>query len=156
MIGFTKLICGFPKLADTMMAQNPFFRKRSGKTFGWQRKKLRCMILHDHEIIWAKIRCCNACTKRQQSVRHPRFPPFHFDLQKDVGLISVNRCGMVGVGLGALRKGEMNLVAKKNSFSRSVYNWVRADFGDQKRDAMSTILSWNFLISLQDFRYSTF
>ena len=49
----------------------------------WQPKKLRCMILHDHKIIWAKICCCNSCTKLQRRMPHPWFPRFHFDSQKD-------------------------------------------------------------------------
>ncbi len=103
-----------PKRADTTLAPIPFFRLRSSKTFAGERKKLRCMILHDHEIIWAKIRCCNACTKLKQSVRHPCFAPFHFDPQKDVVLISLKRCDMVGVGLRALRKEENESIYKKN------------------------------------------
>jgi hypothetical protein len=34
----------------------------------------------------------------------------------------LNRCGMVGVGLRELRKGENELSMKKNTFSRSNYN----------------------------------
>ena len=82
MIGITKLICCFPKWADTIRRQTSFFYKRAQKDC-WQPKKLRYMILHDHKITWAKICCCNSCTKLQRSMPHPRFPRFHFDSQKD-------------------------------------------------------------------------
>jgi hypothetical protein len=41
---------------------------------------------------------------------------FHFDSQKMIVLISLNRCGMVGVGLGELRKGENELSMKNEYF----------------------------------------
>ncbi len=43
-------------------------------------------------------------------------------LKKMIVLISLNRCGMVGVGLGELRKGENELNMKKKYFSLSNYN----------------------------------
>ncbi len=57
------------------------------------------MILHDHKIIWAKICCCNSCTKLQRNMPHPWFPRFPFILipKKMIVLISLNRCGMVGL-----------------------------------------------------------
>ena len=117
-----------------------------------QQIKLRCMILHDHWIIWAKILCSNACTKLQQSIWHPHFPQFHFDPQKEDVLILLDWCNMVGVGLWALRKGENELVTKKDTFSHWIYNWVRTDFGDQKRDAMS-FLRWGWAPSAQSSIY---
>jgi hypothetical protein len=42
--------------------------------------------------------------------------------KKMIVLISLNRCGMVGVGLGELRKGENELSIKKDTFRRSNYN----------------------------------
>ena len=110
-----KLICCPPKQEDTMLAPNPFFSTKEQQNVCRQRKKLRCMILHNHEIIWAKIHCCNVCTKLQQSVWHPCSAPFHFDPQKDV-LISLNLCYMVGVGLWALRKTENESIYKKEYF----------------------------------------
>jgi hypothetical protein len=50
----------------------------------------------------------------QQSVRHRRFRPFHFDPRKDGVLISLKRFDMVGVGLRALRKGEKEFSNKRN------------------------------------------
>ena len=45
--------------------------------------------------------------------------------------------GLVGVGLGALRKGENEFSYKKHIVSRSIYKWVSADFGIKNRDTMS-------------------
>ncbi len=56
-------------------------------------------------------------------------------------LISSNRCGMVGVGLGELRKGEIELSMKKNTFSRSNHNLVSGVFGDNSRHVMNDISS---------------
>ncbi len=61
--------------------------------------------------------------------------------KKMIVLILLNRCGLVEVGLGELRKGENELSMKKNTFSLSNYNWVSNDFGDQSRDVMLSGLS---------------
>jgi hypothetical protein len=78
--------CCFPKWADSARhyvgARHVFSTNEQQKDC-WQPKKLRCMILHDHKIIWAKICCCNSCTSLQRSMPHPWFPRFHFDSQKD-------------------------------------------------------------------------
>jgi hypothetical protein len=42
-----------------------------------------------------------------------RFPPFHFDAKESEVLISLNRCGMVVVGLGASLKGENQIWSEK-------------------------------------------
>ena len=103
-------------------------------------KKLRSMILHDHEIIRAKIRCCTAGTKLQRGIFHRSFRPFHGKPKKMIILISLNRCGTVGVGLGALgtesEGWKWTKFQKEISLSRSIYNWVSCDFGDQNRDGM--------------------
>jgi hypothetical protein len=57
--------------------------------------------------------------------------------KKTIVLISSNRCGMVGVGLGELRKGRNEFSKRDNTFSRSNYNWVSCVFGDQNRDVMN-------------------
>ncbi len=49
----------------------PIFLTKKQQKDCWQRKNPRCMILHDHEFIWAKIRCCTACTKLQQGILNP-------------------------------------------------------------------------------------
>jgi hypothetical protein len=45
-----------------------------------------------------------------------RFPPFHFDSKENLVLISLNRYGMVVVGLGASLKGEIKFGVKKEYF----------------------------------------
>jgi hypothetical protein len=42
-----------------------------------------------------------------------RFPPFHFDGKQNLVLISLNRCGMVGDGLGASLKAENQIWGEK-------------------------------------------
>jgi hypothetical protein len=42
--------------------------------------------------------------KLQRSMSHPSFPPFDFYSTKMISLISLKRCGIVGVGLGAMTK----------------------------------------------------
>ena len=71
------------------------------------------MILDHHIFIFAKILCCSACTKLQPSMAPARFPPFHFDAKESLVLISLNRCGMVGVGLGASLKGGNQIWSEK-------------------------------------------
>jgi hypothetical protein len=44
-------------------------------------------------------------------------------------LISLNWCGMVKVGLRAMRKGKLKPGLKMNTFCRSNYNWVGCVFG---------------------------
>ncbi len=44
------------------------------------------------------------------------FLDFNSILTKMIVLIALNRCGMVGVGLGELRKGENELSMKKEYF----------------------------------------
>ena len=72
-----------PKMSIRYVGARHVFLANEQQKECWKQKKLRCMILHDHKIIWAKICCCNSCTKLQRSMPHPRFPWFHFDSQKD-------------------------------------------------------------------------
>ncbi len=51
------------------------------------------------------------------------FPPFHLDAKENMVWILLNRCGMVGVGLGASLKGGNQIWSKKkNTFEDSNYN----------------------------------
>ena len=72
-----------PKMSRHCVGTRHVFLANEQQKECWQQKKLRCMILHDHKIIWAKICCCNSCTKLQRSMQHPRFARLHFDSQKD-------------------------------------------------------------------------
>lgn len=91
----------------------PIFLTEKQQNICWQRKNLRCMILDYHIFICAKIRCCRAFTKLQPSMAHHRFLPSHCKAKENVVLISLNRCGMVGVGLGASLKGENQIWSEK-------------------------------------------
>ncbi len=50
---------------------------------------------------------------QEAAAKHARFPPFHFDAKESEVLISLNRCGMVGVGLGASLKGGNQIWSEK-------------------------------------------
>ena len=94
----------------------PIFLIEKQRNICWQRKNLRCMILDYHIFICTKIRCCRAFTKLQPSMAHHQFLPSHCKAKENVVLISLNRCGMVGVGLGASLKGEIKFGVKKEYF----------------------------------------
>ena len=52
-----------------------------------------------------------------------RCPPFHLNAKQNLVLISLNRCGMVGFGIGAsLEGGESNLESKKSTSILSNHN----------------------------------
>ena len=94
----------------------PIFLTEKQQNICWQRKNLRCMILDYHIFICAKIRCCGAFTKLQPSIGHHWFLPSHCKAKENLVLISLNRYGMVGVGLGASLKGEIKFGVKKEYF----------------------------------------
>ncbi len=123
-----------PKMS--ICRHQPHFLTNEQQKVCWQPKKLRCMILHYHKIKWANICCCNSSKKLQRSILHLNFLDFISIPKKIIVLISSNRCGMVGAGLGGLRKGENELSWKKNTSSHSNYSWVSCVFGDQNRDVM--------------------
>jgi hypothetical protein len=91
----------------------PIFLTEKQQNTCWQRKNWRFMILDYHIFICAKICWCSACTKLQPSMAPARFPPFHFDAKENEVLISLNRCSMVGVGLGASLKGGNQIWGEK-------------------------------------------
>ena len=91
----------------------PIFLTEKQQNICWQRKNLRCMILDYHIFICAKIRCCSACTKLQPSIGHHWFLPSHCKAKQNLVLISLNRCGMVGVGLRASLKEENQIWSEK-------------------------------------------
>ena len=91
----------------------PIFLTEKQQNICWQRKNLRCMILDYHIFICAKIRCCRAFTKLQPSMAHHQFLPSHCKAKESEVLISLNRCGMVVVGLGASLKGENQIWSEK-------------------------------------------
>ena len=91
----------------------PIFLTEKQQNICWQRKNLRCMILDYHIFICAKIRCCRAFTKLQPSMAHHQFLPSHCKAKQNLVLISLNRCGMVVVGLGASLKGENQIWSEK-------------------------------------------
>jgi hypothetical protein len=114
------------------------------------------MILHYHKIIWANICCCNLCKRRwtihAQSCRGAWHTLDFLDfISNPKKMISSNRCGMVGGGLGKLRKGGNELRRKKNTFSRSNYNWVSCVFGDKNKSNLrhaSGTLRYDFIVFL--------
>ncbi len=131
-----------PKMSRNCVGARHVFSTNEQQKVCWQRTKLRCMILHYHTIIWAKICCCNSCTKLQRSMPHPWFPRFHFNSQKDdcfnfIESIWYGRSWPRRAWIRALERGEMNWAWKKNTFSRSNYNWVCGVFGYNSRDVMS-------------------
>ncbi len=126
-----------PKMSRHYVGTRHFFSRNKQQKDSRQPKKLRCMILHDHKIIWAKICCCNSCTKLQRSMPDPWFPRFHFNSQKDD---CFNFVGSMWYGRSwpqeSLERGKMNWAWKKNTFSRSNYKWVSSGLGDCWRDVM--------------------
>jgi hypothetical protein len=91
----------------------PIFLTEKQQNICWQGKNSRCMILDCHIFICTKIHCCSACTKLKPSMAPAQFPPFHFDAKENLVLISLNSCGMVGVGLGASLKGGNQIWSEK-------------------------------------------
>ena len=57
-----------PKMSRHHVGARHVFLANEQQKDCWQPKKLRCMILHDHKIIWSKVSCCNSCTKLQRSM----------------------------------------------------------------------------------------
>jgi hypothetical protein len=75
------------------------------------------MILHDHKIIWAANERTFVAAIHAQSCKGICHTLDFLDLilipKKMIVLISLNRCGMVGVSLRELRKGGKELSMKK-------------------------------------------
>ena len=91
-----------PKMSRHYVGARHIFSTNEQQKVCWQPKKMRCMILHYHKIIWANICCCDSCTKLRGAQHTLDFLDFISIPKKMIVLISLNRCGMVGVGLGEL------------------------------------------------------
>ncbi len=75
--------------------------------------------MHDHRLSYIYLRKdspLSACTKLQSSIGHHQFLPSHCKAKQNLVLISLNSCGMVGVGLGASLKGGNQIWSEKEYF----------------------------------------
>jgi hypothetical protein len=71
------------------------------------------MIIKSYELRFVAVIHAQSCKGACHTLD---FLDFILIPKKIIVLISLNRCGMVGVGLGELRKGENELITKKECF----------------------------------------
>jgi hypothetical protein len=125
-----------PKMSRHYVGAKHIFSTNEQQKVCWQPKKW-WMILHFHKKNMSEDLLLPFMHKATGAWHTHDFLHFMSIPKKIIVLISSKRCGVVGVGLGALVKRKMKLTRKKNTFSRSNYNWVSCGFGYQKGDDMA-------------------
>jgi hypothetical protein len=127
MFGFSKLICCVPNLTPKTsrhrVGARHIFSTNQQQTFCWQQKK-KMEMHYDHHMskylllkFMRKAAGVAAGLQFMHIAAYPSFPRFHFDSHKDhddyFNFVESMWYGLVGVGIGELRKGENELSKKK-------------------------------------------
>ncbi len=102
------------------------------------------MIWNLHLIIFAKIRCCDACSRLQWIMARCRVSWFFRNTKKRIVLIYLNRFGMVASE--PVRIGKIHFARKKNTFGYSNYNWISGPF--ETREPLRWTVGVELLIAM--------